>query len=85
MTTSRTAISLDSKLMQKTEQLAKETGNSKSGVISIALEKYFRELEQQKISATLDEIYGEDSNTDLEAIDAGVDYFASNVLKREQW
>ena len=49
MTTAKTAISLESTLLEQTDKLAKETGNSRSGIIAIALQKYFSELEQQKI------------------------------------
>ena len=85
MTTSRTAISLNSDLLKQTDKIAKETGNSRSGVVAIALQKYFRELEQQKISAALDEVYGDESNSDLDVIDAGSNYFANNILDREEW
>ena len=46
MSTSRTAISLDSELLKQTDKIAKNTGNSRSGVIAIALSKYLQELNQ---------------------------------------
>lgn len=89
MPTAKTAISLDSILLEKTEKLAKETGNSRSGVIAIALQKYFDELEEQQLLNSLNEVY-EDS--DLSELDSGFvetakDYFANNVLstEAEQW
>ena len=38
MTTTKTAISLDSALLEQTDRIAKKTGNSRSGVIAIALQ-----------------------------------------------
>ncbi|MEL6494546.1 MAG: ribbon-helix-helix domain-containing protein [Cyanobacteria bacterium J06623_7] len=86
MTTDKTAISLESKLLKKTDKLAKETGNSRSGVIAIALQKYFHELEQQNILEQLDLVYGNDANSDSEFTEAGKDYFVSNVAtESEEW
>jgi metal-responsive CopG/Arc/MetJ family transcriptional regulator len=48
MTTSKTAISLDSSLLEETDKRAKQTGNSRSGIIAIALQKYFNDLKEQE-------------------------------------
>ena len=85
MATAKTAISLESSLLEQTDKLAKETGNSRSGVIAIALQKYFHELEQQKILEQLDSVYTDDTNSDSELTKAGIDYFANNVTEPEQW
>ena len=86
MTTAKTAISLESSLLEQTDQLAKETGNSRSGVIAIALQRYFHELEQQKILEQLDSVYEDDDNSDSNFTQAAKDYFASNVANEaEQW
>lgn len=53
MTTAKTAISLDLKLLEKTDEVAKETNNSRSGVIAIALSQYFERLQQQEILSQL--------------------------------
>lgn len=53
MTTAKTAISLDLKLLEKTDEIAKETNNSRSGVIAIALSQYFERLQQQEILSQL--------------------------------
>ena len=79
MTTSKTAISLESKLLEQTDKLAKETGNSPSGVIAIALERYFHELEQQKILEQLDLVYDNDYNSETDLTNAAKDYFGQNV------
>jgi len=86
MTTAKTAISLDLELLEQADRLAKETGNSRSGVIAIALQKYFHELQQQKILEQLDLVYEEDSNSDLELTKVAKDYFAERVSsKEEEW
>lgn len=86
MTTAKTAISLESTLLEQTDKLAKETGNSRSGVIAIALQKYFHELEQQKILEQLDLVYEDDANSDSGFTEAAKDYFATNISTEvEQW
>lgn len=85
MTTAKTAISLDLKLLEKTDEIAKETNNSRSGVIAIALSQYFERLQQQKILSQLNDVYGDETETDLEFLNAGKKYFAQKILESEQW
>ena len=86
MTTAKTAISLELNLLEQTDKLAQETGNSRSGVIAIALKKYFHELEQQKILEQLDLVYEDDANSDLDFTATAKNYFAKNVAAEfEQW
>ena len=87
MATAKTAISLDSELLKQTDKLAKKTGNSRSGVISLALQKYFHDLEQQKILNQLNEVYEDETtaNEDLKLTNAAKNYFGNNVLEAEQW
>jgi metal-responsive CopG/Arc/MetJ family transcriptional regulator len=86
MTTSKTAISLDSSLLEKTDKRAKQTGNSRSGIIAIALQKYFNDLKEQEILEALDRVY-DDSLVAAENdfISAGKEYWAKKILKEEQW
>lgn len=85
MTTAKTAISLDLKLLEKTDEVAKETNNSRSGVIAIALSQYFERLQQQEILSQLNDVYRNETETDLEFLDAGKKYFAQEILENEQW
>ena len=87
MTTAKTAISLDSALLEQTDQIAKKTGNSRSGVIAIALQKYFHDLEQQEILDKLNQVYEEELNSDVELTEAAKNYFANNIVETEseQW
>ena len=84
MNTARTAISIDLELLKKTDKEAKETNNSRSGVIAIALSKYFAELEQQRISELLDEVYEEDGE-DSNFVKAANQYFSNKILEQEEW
>ena len=86
MTTAKTAISLESTLLEQTDKLAKETGNSRSGIISLALQRYFHELEQQKILEQLNLVYDDDTNSDSDFTQAAREYFADNIAtETEQW
>lgn len=83
MTTAKTAISLDSALLEQTDRIAKKTGNSRSGVIAIALQKYFHDLEQQEILDKLNQVYEEELNSDVELTEAAKNYFANNIIETE--
>ncbi len=87
MTTAKTAISLDSALLEQTDRLAKKTGNSRSGVIAIALQKYFHDLEQQEILDKLNQVYEDESNSDFEFTEVAKNYFINNIVetKSEKW
>ena len=86
MITAKTAISLESTLLKQTDKLAEETGNSRSGIIAIALQKFFSELEQQKILEQLNLVYEDDTNSDSDFTQAAKDYFANNIAaESEQW
>ena len=84
MTTAKTAISLESTLLEQTDSLAKETGNSRSGVIAIALKKYFYELEQQKILEQLNQVYEDNNSSEPEFTNAAIEYFAQNITAEEE-
>jgi metal-responsive CopG/Arc/MetJ family transcriptional regulator len=86
MTTAKTAISLDSALLEQTDRIAKKIGTSRSGVIALALQKYFHEIERQEILNQLNEVYEDESNSDLKLTEVSKNYFASNIVEREtEW
>ena len=87
MTTAKTAISLDSKLLEATDKRAKDTGNSRSGVIAIALEKYFDDLKQQDMLEALNRVHDDNSvMTESEKItEAGLNYSVQAIIEDEQW
>lgn len=85
MATAKTAISLDQELLQETDKIAKQTKNSRSGVISLALKEYFQRLKQKEILSQLDDVYGSNTEDETGLIDAGKDYFARKILENEEW
>ena len=84
MTTAKTAISLDQELLQETDKIAKQTKNSRSGVISLALKEYFHRLKQEDILSQLNNVYKSDTE-ETELINAGKDYFSQEILEDEEW
>ena len=87
MTTAKTAISMDFELLEATDKRAKDTGNSRSGVIAIALKKYFDDLKQQQMLEALNQVYEDNSIVaeSQEITKAGFDYSANAIIKDEQW
>lgn len=85
MATAKTAISLDRDLLKTTDKIAKQTNNSRSGVISLALKEYFHRLKQKETLSLLNDVYGSDTEDETELIDAGKDYFTQEVLENEEW
>ena len=69
-------------MLEQTDKVAKETDNSRSGVIAIALQKYFHELEQKKILEQLNFVYEDDVNSDSDFSEAAKDYFVNNVMQK---
>ncbi len=85
MTTAKTAISLDRELLQETDKIAKQTKNSRSGVISLALKEYFHRLKQEDILSQLNDVYESNTEDETELINAGKDYFSQEILEDEEW
>lgn len=83
--TAKTAISLPQELLEKTDQIAREIGISRSAVVTQALTQYIQLRENQQMLAQLNEVYDdepmerEESNT----TQAGMTYVAKHIV--EQW
>ena len=61
MTMVKTAISLPEEVFQGFSELARQSGRSRSGVMTEALAKYLYDLESIEILRGIDEAYGEDT------------------------
>jgi metal-responsive CopG/Arc/MetJ family transcriptional regulator len=85
MTTAKTAISLDQELLKETDTIAKQTNNSRSGVIALALKEYFQRLKQEEILSQLNDVYDHQVEDEAKFIDAGKNYFTQKVLESEEW
>lgn len=57
MSNVKTAISLDSTLFQKAEEMAQELKISRSRLFAMAIEKLLREYENQKVTEALNAVY----------------------------
>jgi metal-responsive CopG/Arc/MetJ family transcriptional regulator len=85
MTTAKTAISLDQELLKETDTIAKQTNNSRSGVIALALKEYFHRLKQEEILSQLNNVYDHQVEDETKLIDAGKSYFTQEILESEEW
>lgn len=87
MKTAKTAISIPQKLLEQTDKAARETGNSRSGIVAIALSRYLKYLEQEQILAQLNEVYEDEAATSegTDFLEAGKIYFEQNIVEHEQW
>lgn len=59
MSNVKTAISLDSTLFQKAEDMARELNISRSRLFAVAIEKLLREYENRKITEALNDVYAD--------------------------
>ena len=57
--TVKTAISLDDKLLERVDALARETGLSRSRLFALAMSGYLEQYENQRILESLTEVYGD--------------------------
>jgi metal-responsive CopG/Arc/MetJ family transcriptional regulator len=85
MTTGKTAISLDQELLKETDTIAKQTNNSRSGVIALALKEYFHRLKQEEILSQLNDVYDHQVEDETKFIDASKSYFTQKILESEEW
>jgi metal-responsive CopG/Arc/MetJ family transcriptional regulator len=81
----KTTISLDSNLLKQTDEQARKTGNTRSGVMAIALQKYFKELREEEILNQLNNVYQDEDSDDLEFVDVAKNYLSNNVLEQQEW
>jgi metal-responsive CopG/Arc/MetJ family transcriptional regulator len=87
MKTAKTAISLPESLLEKTDKLAQNTGNTRSGVVALALQEYLLRQEQEEVLKKLNEVYSDEDemNEDREFLDSARDYFSENIIEKESW
>lgn len=61
MTAVKTAISLDSELLERVDALAEELDLPRSRVLAQAAEDFLRRRESQRLLGSLNEVYGDES------------------------
>lgn len=66
MTAVKTAISLDSELLERVDALAEELDLPRSRVLAQAAEDFLRRRESETLRARLDRVYGEEAPEDEE-------------------
>ena len=83
----KVAISLPKNLLDKTDNAAVETGNSRSGIVAIELREYINRLEQEKILSQLNEVYKDEASIseELSIVNAGKTYVGNNLIEPEGW
>ncbi len=84
MNKAKTAISIDSDLLELTDKQAQKTGKSRSGIVEIALKKYFDDIQQQEILVALNETYADNEEAE-EFGNLTKEYLASNIVEDEKW
>lgn len=87
MKTAKTAVSLPKSLLKKTDKLAQNTGNTRSGVVALALQEYLLRQEQEEVLEKLNEVYSDEDNMneDRDFLDSARDYFSENIIEKESW
>ena len=78
MSTSKTAISLDQKLLEETDKHAKKIKNSRSGVIALALTEYLERIKEQETLNSLNSVYADVDDDGF--VEAGKEYFSTKIL-----
>jgi metal-responsive CopG/Arc/MetJ family transcriptional regulator len=77
----KTAVSLPDELFDAADSLAKRLGVSRSELYASALESYLRSHRDERITETLDQVYGEESST-LNPVFAGIQ---NASVPRDEW
>ena len=84
MSKAKTAISLDAELLKLTDKQAQKTGKSRSGIVEIALKKYFNDIQQQEILLALNETYSDNEEAE-ELGNLTKEYLTSHLVEDEKW
>jgi len=78
----KTAISLDSNLLQEADQTARAMGVSRSRLFSVALEDYLRRRQQEQMLEQLNQAYSEKEPGKVRAVKAIKAKFRSTIKDR---
>ena len=81
----KTAVSIERSLFEQTKELAKEMNVSRSKLVSLALEQFFRKRRQDELARRINEAYADFPNEEERAF---LDLSASSLAeaaKDDEW
>lgn len=84
MHTMKTAISVEEKLLTKTDTAAHRLGISRSRLISMALERYLQDQEDEAITQQYNRLYADDPQTEELRIAAAMKTKLGKTI-RDRW
>lgn len=82
--TVKTAISLQSPLLDQIDISARELGTSRSGFLALAAEELLRKLRNRKLLAQLNEAYGDAPDAEEQELRQWMRTLQSRLVERER-
>ena len=85
MTTIKTAVSIEEGLFHRADKLAEELQLSRSGLVSLALERFIVYYDTQRIVEILNEVYADGLTEEEKRTMEGMRRLQAELLEDEQW
>lgn len=85
MTTIKTAVSIEEKLFKRADELAGELQMSRSGLVSLALERFIVDYDTRRLVEILNEEYADGLTEEEQQTMAGMHRLQAELLEDEQW
>jgi metal-responsive CopG/Arc/MetJ family transcriptional regulator len=85
MTTIKTAVSIEKELFNQAEDLAEELQVSRSGLVTMALERLIRDYQTKKLVEKLNEVYADGLDEEEQLAMEGMRRLQADLLVDEEW
>lgn len=85
MTTIKTAVSIEENLFNQADELAEELQVSRSGLVSMALERLIRDYQTKKLVERLNEVYADGLDEEEQLAMEGMRRLQADLLVDEEW
>ena len=85
MTTIKTAVSIEKELFNQAEDLAEELQVSRSGLVTMALERLIRDYQTKKLVEKLNEVYADGLDEEEQLAMEGRRRLQAGLLVDEEW
>ena len=78
----KTAISVDDSLMRQADEVARDLGLSRSGLVAVALSEYLRKLRQDRITEQLNQAHADGPGADERRL---IRKLRTKIPVRDRW
>ena len=81
----KTAVSLPNDLFFTVERIRKKQKIKRSSFITLALKEYIKKAQEFQLLNSINEVYSNSENNDVELIELYTKNLKNNILDKEEW